>query len=163
MVLLPASGIVTTPAHIAAVAAATPQERAAAAVPALRRGADNEKWCCCQQRYQLRAAWSRYWAAGIWLGLWVGASGGAAQSASIFISILTARTSDFQCHVNTQILLNLFFGLLVLKPLFPGAVELDTASIRGSIKGFGQYLFVLKRMVACGHVASLTSFLGSGR
>ena len=33
--------IVTTAAHIAAVAAATPQERAAAAVPALRRGADN--------------------------------------------------------------------------------------------------------------------------
>ena len=30
-------------AHIAAVAAATPQERAAAAVPALRRGADNER------------------------------------------------------------------------------------------------------------------------
>ena len=53
-------------AHIVAVAAATPQERAAAAVPALRRGADNEQWCCCQrglQLYQFRAAWLRYWAA----------------------------------------------------------------------------------------------------
>ena len=30
------------------MAAATPQERAAAAVPALRRGANNERWCCCQ-------------------------------------------------------------------------------------------------------------------
>jgi hypothetical protein len=40
--------IVTTAAHIAAMAAATPQERAAAAVPALRRGADNEQWCCCR-------------------------------------------------------------------------------------------------------------------
>jgi hypothetical protein len=58
--------IVTTAARIAAVAAATPQERAAAAVPALRRGADNEQWCCCQrglQLYQLRAAWLRYLAA----------------------------------------------------------------------------------------------------
>ena len=39
--------IVTTAAHIVAMAAATPQERAAAVVPALRRGADNEQWCCC--------------------------------------------------------------------------------------------------------------------
>ena len=40
--------IVPTAARIVAVAAATPQEREAAAVPALRRGADNEQWCCCQ-------------------------------------------------------------------------------------------------------------------
>ena len=39
--------IVTTAAHIVAMAAATPQERAAAAVPALHRGADNEKRRCC--------------------------------------------------------------------------------------------------------------------
>ena len=81
--------IVATAARIVAVAAATPQERAAAAVPALRRGADNEQWCCCQrglQLYQLRAAWGATGQlSGIWLGLWVSASRGAAQSASMFI------------------------------------------------------------------------------
>ena len=97
--------IVTTAARIVAVAAATPQERAAAAVPALRRGADNEQWCCCQrglQLYLLRAAWLRYWAAQWYLARAVGMHFRGCRAKRLYLNTWTHHSQQGTAAAQSQ-------------------------------------------------------------